>query len=150
MGRDAAMQDGKAILGESRAIRGLRARIARVGPTEATVLVRGERGTGKELVAAAVHDASRRRRQPYLALNCAALPDELLASELFGHERGAFTGAVQRAPGVLVAADGGTVFLDEVGDLSPRGQAMLLRFLEAREVRPLGVTRARRVDVRVV
>jgi DNA-binding NtrC family response regulator len=144
------MQAGQAMLGASRAIRALQRRIARVAPTEATVLIQGERGTGKELVARAVHDASRRRHGPCLALNCAALPDELLASELFGHARGAFTGAVQRAPGLLVVAEGGTAFLDEVGDLSLRGQAMLLRFLEVREVRPLGVAAPRRVDVRVV
>ena len=144
------MEPGKPILGASQAIRRMLGRIERVGPTEATVLIQGERGTGKELVARAVHEASRRRGRPYLPLNCAALPDELLASELFGHARGAFTGAVGRAPGLLVAADGGTVFLDEVGDLSLRGQAMLLRFLEAREVRPLGVVAPLRVDVRVV
>src|SRR5262249_45325009 len=111
-------------------------RFERIAPTEATVLIQGERGTGKELIAAAIHEASRRRRQPYVTLNCAALPAELLVSELFGHERGAFTGAVQRNPGLLVAADNGTVLLDEIGDLSSHGQAMLLRFLQEREVRP--------------
>ena len=144
------MTEGRTILGRSAAVRRLVDRIERVAPTEATVLIQGERGTGKELVAAAIHEASRRRRQPYVTLNCAALPAELLASELFGHERGAFTGAVQRQPGLLVAADTGTVLLDEVGDLSPNGQAMLLRFLQEREVRPLGAARAVRLDVRVI
>jgi transcriptional regulator with GAF, ATPase, and Fis domain len=125
-------------------------RIERVGPTEATVLIQGERGTGKELVAAAVHEASRRRERPYVTLNCAALPVDLLASELFGHERGAFTGALERRPGLLVAADTGTVFLDEIGDLSPQGQATLLRFLQEREVRPLGSAQTVRLDVRVI
>ena len=144
------MNESRRILGRSAAIRRLVGRIERVAPTEATVLIQGERGTGKELVAAAIHEASRRRRQPYVTLNCAALPAELLASELFGHERGAFTGAVQRQPGLLAAADTGTVLLDEVGDLSPNGQAMLLRFLQEREVRPLGAARAVRLDVRVI
>jgi transcriptional regulator with GAF, ATPase, and Fis domain len=138
------------ILGRSEAIRRLLQRIERVGPTEATVLIQGERGTGKELVAAAVHEASRRRDRPYVTLNCAALPVDLLASELFGHERGAFTGALERRPGLLAAADTGTAFLDEIGDLSPQGQAALLRFLQEREVRPLGATRSVHLDVRVI
>ncbi len=138
------------LLGDSPAMRRLRERIRRAGATEATVLIQGERGTGKELVADALVAASRRRARPYVKVNCAALPDELLASELFGHERGAFTGAVQRAPGLLAAADGGTVFLDEVGDLTPRGQAVLLRFLQEREVRPVGSAATARVDVRVI
>jgi transcriptional regulator with GAF, ATPase, and Fis domain len=138
------------ILGRSEVIRRLLQRIERVGPTEATVLIQGERGTGKELVAAAVHEASRRRDRPYVTLNCAALPVDLLVSELFGHERGAFTGALERRPGLLAAADTGTVFLDEIGDLSPQGQAALLRFLQEREVRPLGSTRTVRLDVRVI
>jgi transcriptional regulator with GAF, ATPase, and Fis domain len=137
-------------LGRSEAIRRLLQRIERVGPTEATVLIQGERGTGKELVAAAIHEASRRRDRPYVTLNCAALPVDLLASELFGHERGAFTGALERRPGLLAAADTGTVFLDEIGDLSPQGQAALLRFLQEREVRPLGSTASVRLDVRVI
>jgi transcriptional regulator with GAF, ATPase, and Fis domain len=138
------------ILGRSEAIRRLLQRIERVGPTEATVLIQGERGTGKELVAAAIHEASRRRDRPYVTLNCAALPVELLASELFGHERGAFTGALERRSGLLVAADTGAVFLDEIGDLSPQGQAALLRFLQEREIRPLGSTASVRLDVRVI
>jgi DNA-binding NtrC family response regulator len=149
--RLAAAESGeRGLLGQSPAMRRLRERIGRAGATEATVLIQGERGTGKELVAEALVAASRRRAHVFVKVNCAALPDELLASELFGHERGAFTGAVQRAPGLLAAADGGTVFLDEVGDLSPRGQAMLLRFLQEREVRPVGSVATTRVDVRVI
>jgi transcriptional regulator with GAF, ATPase, and Fis domain len=138
------------LIGRSEGIQELRRLIRLVAPTEATVLVRGERGTGKELVASAIQRLSRRKDRPYLKLNCAALPRELLASELFGHERGAFTGALQRRPGLLAAAHGGTLFLDEIGDLSLEGQAMLLRFLEEREVRPLGSIRTFQVDVRLV
>ncbi|MBI4638959.1 MAG: sigma 54-interacting transcriptional regulator [Candidatus Rokubacteria bacterium] len=138
------------IVGRSPAIRRLLRLIEIVAPTEATVLIRGERGTGKELVADALQRSSRRRERPYVKVNCAALPPELLASELFGHERGAFTGAVQRRPGLLAAAHGGTLFLDEIGDLSLVAQAMLLRFLEQREVRPLGSADTLRVDVRVI
>jgi len=137
-------------IGSSPRMVALKQRIEQVAATEATVLIRGERGVGKELVAAAIHRGSRRRECPFVAINCAALPLDLLASELFGHERGAFTGAVQRSPGLLTAADGGTVFLDEVGDLSLAGQAMLLRFLQEREVRPLGGVASMRVDVRLV
>ena len=138
------------IIGRGPALLTLRRQIAMVAPTEATVLILGERGTGKELVADAIHDGSRRHSGPFIKINCAALPGELLASELFGHERGAFTGAHERQEGLLVAAHGGTLFLDEVGDLSPAGQAMLLRFLQEREVRPIGARQAFRVDVRVI
>ncbi len=138
------------LIGANPLMAALRRRVEQVGPTEATVLIRGERGVGKELVATAIHRASRRRARPFVAINCAALPVELLASELFGHERGAFTGATQRSRGLLAAADGGTVFLDEIGDLSLAGQAMLLRFLQEREVRPLGSAGAARIDVRVL
>jgi two-component system, NtrC family, response regulator GlrR len=138
------------MIGQSPALIALLRRIQMVAPTEATVLILGERGTGKELVADAIRDGSRRRSGPFIKVNCAALPGELLASELFGHERGAFTGAHERREGLLAAAHGGTVFLDEIGDLSPSGQAMLLRFLQEREVRPIGARRAHRVDVRVI
>jgi DNA-binding NtrC family response regulator len=138
------------VIGRSPALLVLRRRIARVAPTEATVLILGERGTGKELVADAIHAGSRRGAGAYVKINCAALSGDLLASELFGHERGAFTGAHARHEGLLRAASGGTVFLDEVGDLSPAGQAMLLRFLQEREVRPVGARHTAQVDVRVI
>jgi DNA-binding NtrC family response regulator len=138
------------IIGRSAAIAALRATIARVAPTEATVLILGERGTGKELVAREIQQQSRRRDAPFVTVNCAAIPTDLVASELFGHERGAFTGATERAVGLLRAADHGTVFLDEIGDLPLPAQAMLLRFLEEGEVRPLGSPRAMEVDVRIV
>jgi transcriptional regulator with PAS, ATPase and Fis domain len=148
--RERASQDEPQIIGRSDVMVALRRKIERVGPTEATVLIRGERGTGKELIASAIHRASPRPHQPYVVVNCAALPLELLASELFGHEPGAFTGAVGRRRGLIAAAAGGTVFLDEIGDLRPEGQAILLRFLQDREVRPLGSTTASHVDVRVL
>ena len=138
------------MIGRSPAIQALRRQIARVAPTVATVLIRGERGTGKELVARALHTQSRRSVGPFIAVNCAALPPALLASELFGHERGAFTGAVERRQGFVQAAEGGTLFVDEIGDLSGEGQAILLRFLEDWEVQTLGRSRSARADVRVV
>ncbi|MFQ5792786.1 MAG: sigma 54-interacting transcriptional regulator [Acidobacteriota bacterium] len=141
---------GSTIIGRSAPIQERLRQIQLVAPTEATVLIRGERGTEKELVADAIQQGSLRTGQPYRKLNCAALPSELLVSELFGHERGAFTGALQRKPGFLTLADGGTLFLDEVGDLSREAQAMLLRFLDQREVRPLGSTETFRVDVRLI
>jgi DNA-binding NtrC family response regulator len=138
------------MIGRSPVLLALRRRIVSAAQTEATVLIRGERGTGKELVADAIRDGSRRRSGPFIKVNCAALPGELLASELFGYERGAFTGAHARQEGLLAAAHGGTLFLDEIGDLSPAGQAMLLRFLQEREVQPIGARRAYPVDVRVI
>jgi DNA-binding NtrC family response regulator len=121
-----------------------------VAPLDVSVLIFGESGTGKELVAAAIHQLSGRRSARFEAVNCGGLTRELLRSELFGHERGAFTGAVERHPGLLAAAHGGTVFLDEVGELTPGAQVMLLRFLAQGEVRAVGSTRTRHVDVRVV
>lgn len=124
--------------------------ISRVGRTDVTVLVTGESGTGKELVARALHDESPRRNKPFIALNCSALPSELVESELFGHTRGAFTGAVKDRGGLFEAAHGGTLFLDEIGDLGPLAQAKVLRALENGEVMRVGGTRTTRVDVRVI
>jgi len=124
--------------------------ISRVGRTDVTVLVTGESGTGKELVARALHDESPRRTKPFVALNCSALPSELVESELFGHTRGAFTGAVKDRGGLFEAANGGTLFLDEIGDLGPLAQAKVLRALENGEVMRVGGTRSTRVDVRVI
>ncbi|MFM2153788.1 MAG: hypothetical protein RL199_2223, partial [Pseudomonadota bacterium] len=139
-----------AIVGESPAIRRLHELIARLGPSEATVLVRGESGTGKELVARALHEASPRRGMPLVAVNCGALGEELLLSELFGHEKGSFTGAIREKKGRFELADGGTIFLDEVGDISPRAQVALLRALQERSFERVGGTRTLTVDVRVV
>jgi DNA-binding NtrC family response regulator len=138
------------LIGQSPAMQALFDRIGRVAPYDVPVLILGETGTGKELVAAAIHRLSRRPRARFEAVNCGALTRELLRSELFGHERGAFTGAVERRTGLLREADGGTVFLDEVGEMAPDTQAMLLRFLGDGEVRAVGAGRAGHVDVRLV
>ena len=138
------------LIGSSAAMKRLREVIDAAGPTPATVLVTGESGTGKELVARAVHRASPRREKPFVQVNCAAIPEELIESELFGHEKGSFTGAVRKQVGKFVAAHGGTIFLDEVGDMSPRTQAKVLRALQNGEVEPVGAASTVRVDVRVV
>jgi two-component system, NtrC family, nitrogen regulation response regulator NtrX len=141
--------DGE-MVGDSPAIREVREVIARVAPTDARVLITGESGTGKELVAAAIHAGSRRAAGAFVRLNCAALPRELVESELFGHERGAFTGATERRRGRFELAHEGTLFLDEVGDLGSEAQAKLLRALEAGEVERVGGGEPVRVDVRFV
>ncbi len=138
------------LVGESAAVKKLLEMIARVAPTDLTVLVLGESGTGKELVARALHRNSPRPEGPFVAVNCATFSETLLESELFGHEKGAFTGAVARKPGKLELADGGTVFLDEVGEIPLALQARLLRALEEREFERVGGTRQIRVDVRIV
>ncbi len=124
--------------------------VARVAPSQATVLIRGESGTGKELIANAVHYASPRSRQPWVKVSCAAIPETLLESELFGHEKGAFTGAAQRRIGRFEEADGGSIFLDEIGDLSPSTQVKLLRILQGREFQRLGSNITLKTDVRVI
>jgi len=123
---------------------------ARVAPTETTVLITGESGTGKELVAHAIHGTSPRREGPFVALNCAAIPESLLESELFGHERGAFTGADRARAGKIEAAGGGTLFLDEIGELSAPAQAKLLRVIQEREFTRVGGTATQKADVRLL
>ncbi len=139
-----------ALIGESAAMRQVRSLIARVAPTEARVLLTGESGTGKELAAAAVHTASRRAGHAFVTVNCAAIPRDLVESEMFGHERGAFTGATERRLGRFELAHAGTLFLDEIGDLSGDAQAKLLRTLETGELQRLGAEGTQRVDVRVI
>jgi len=124
--------------------------IERVAPTDSSVLILGESGTGKELVARAIHERSRRADRPFVPIHCGALPREVLESELFGHEKGAFTGAVNAKPGLIDMADGGTLFLDEIGDMEPESQVKLLRVLETGMFFRVGGTRPRRVDVRLV
>jgi two-component system nitrogen regulation response regulator NtrX len=138
------------LIGSAPAMRRLRETIEKAAPTNATVLVTGESGTGKELVARAVHRGSVRRDRALVQVNCAAIPEELIESELFGHEKGSFTGAVRKQMGKFVAADGGTIFLDEIGDMSARTQAKVLRVLQNGEVEPVGAERTVQVDVRVV
>ncbi|MFO0583141.1 MAG: sigma-54 dependent transcriptional regulator [Anaeromyxobacter sp.] len=138
------------LVGSSEAMRELDRQIARVAPQKTTVLLTGDSGTGKELVARALHERSPRAGCPFVAVNCGAIPEALLESELFGHVRGAFTDAVRNKKGLAAEADGGTLFLDEIGELPVSLQPKLLRFLQEEEVRPVGDTRARRVDVRVV
>jgi DNA-binding NtrC family response regulator len=144
------LEGSSEIYGESPAILALREMISRVAPTHATVLIVGETGTGKELVARAIHKSSPRAQKPFLAINCAAFTETLLESELFGHEKGAFTGADRARPGLFEAAHEGTLFLDEAGEMSPAAQAKLLRVLAEGKVLRLGSTKPRDVDTRVL
>jgi transcriptional regulator with GAF, ATPase, and Fis domain len=138
------------LVGASPSMRKMAAAIAKVAPTDTTVLVHGETGSGKELVAREIHQRSPRAEGPFFAINCAALPETLIESELFGHRRGAFSGADKDRRGIFELAEGGTVFLDEIGELPLLAQAKVLRFLETREVLPLGGERTIKVDVRLV
>ena len=138
------------IVGESPAIQALRAQIQSAAPSHGRVLIRGESGTGKELIARAIHRQSLRRDKPFVEVNCAAIPDELIESELFGHEKGAFTGATTKRRGKFELADGGTIFLDEVGDMSLKTQAKVLRVLQEQTFERVGGTETLTVDVRVI
>jgi DNA-binding NtrC family response regulator len=136
--------------GSNAAMQSINRLIQQIAPTDVTVLIEGESGTGKEIVSRAIHDKSRRRKLPFIAVNCAALTDSLIESELFGHVRGAFTGAIEDRPGRFQLARGGTLFLDEIGDLSPKGQGDLLRVLEDGMFRPVGSRKMERADVRII
>jgi len=138
------------IIGQSPAMRKILEVVAQVAPSSATVLIQGESGTGKELIAQAIHDLSPRAHRPFIKVSCAALPETLLEAELFGYERGAFTGAIARKEGRFELADGGTLFLDEIGEVSPTVQVKLLRVLQVGEFERLGGTKTLRVDVRLV
>jgi two-component system, NtrC family, response regulator HydG len=138
------------IIGRSSAVRDVLSRIVRIAPTDATVLITGESGTGKEMVAKAVHANSRRSSQPFVPVNCAAITETLLESELFGHARGSFTGAVSARKGLFEEADGGTFFFDEIGETPPSFQAKLLRVIQEGEIRRIGENKAIKVDVRII
>lgn len=138
------------MIGSSTVMRNFYAKLRKIAPTPATVLIHGETGTGKELAARAIHELSPRAEQPIISVNCAAIPETLIESELFGHEKGAFTGAASTREGLVAAADKGTLFLDEIGELPLEAQARLLRVIQEGEVRPIGAIESRKVDVRLV
>ena len=144
------IRSGRSMIGDSPALRRVLEQIDRVAPTDSTVLIQGETGTGKELVARAIHERSSRRERALVKINCAALPRELVESELFGHEKGSFTGATQQRRGRFEIADGGTLFLDEIGELPLEAQAKLLRVLQEREFERVGGAQTLRVDVRII
>jgi transcriptional regulator with PAS, ATPase and Fis domain len=144
------VSDHRALIGRSPPFRHMLELIARVAPSDASVLLQGESGTGKELLASAVHEASRRAQGPFVVVDCSGLPETLFESEVFGHERGAFTGATARKPGLVEAASGGTLFLDEIGDIPLAMQVKLLRLLETGTYRRVGATELRRADIRLV
>jgi DNA-binding NtrC family response regulator len=151
---DSALSDGltggEVLVGNSSQMQSLRTSIRRIAATDCNVLITGETGTGKELVAQLIHQNSPRSRHPLICINCAAIPDSLIESELFGYERGAFTGAHSTNPGKLMTANKGTVFFDEIGDMSPFAQAKILRAIEAKEVQRLGATRRYQTDIRIL
>jgi formate hydrogenlyase transcriptional activator len=149
-GRDQAERTFERIIGNSAALDSVLEQVEQVAPTDSTVLIEGETGTGKELIAHAIHNASQRCERPFIKLNCAAIPLDLLESELFGHEKGAFTGVIAQKIGRFEMADKGTLFLDEVGDIPPALQAKLLRVLQEQEFERLGSGRTHKVDVRLV
>ncbi len=138
------------MVGQCSAMQRLYQQIRKIAPTPVTVLIHGESGTGKELAARAIHDHSSRASAPMVSVNCAAIPESLIESELFGHERGAFTGAVAARQGLVEAAEGGTLFLDEIGELPLEAQARLLRVIQEREIRRVGTVHSRKVDIRLV
>jgi two-component system response regulator HydG len=148
--RDAAEPFDVEIVGESKPMQRVFKKVEKVAPTDSTVYIEGESGTGKELIARAIHETSRREEGPFVKVNCSALAESLLESELFGHEKGAFTGAHERKLGRFELADGGTIFLDEIGDISPNIQLKLLRVLEEREIERVGGERPIDIDVRVI
>lgn len=138
------------IIGKSRVMTEVFHTIEKIAPAQSTVLIKGDSGTGKELVAKAIHDRSPRKDKPFVAINCTAIPDSLLESELFGHVKGSFTGAISDKKGLFEEADGGTLFLDEIGDLDLALQAKLLRALQEKSIKPVGANREKKVDVRVI
>ena len=144
------MYSFEGIIGKSRGIKEVLNRVMRIVDTDVSVLLLGESGTGKELIARAIHYNGRRKNQPFIAVNCSAIPETLLESELFGHKKGSFTGAISDKRGLFEAANGGTIFLDEIADISPAMQAKLLRVLQEREIRRVGETEKRSIDVRVI
>src|ERR1700757_3205986 len=148
--QDRAPRRFEQIIGNSPALESVLEQVEQVAPTDSTVLIQGETGTGKELIARAIHNLSARCGRPFIKLNCAAIPLDLLESELFGHEKGAFTGAIAQKPGRFELADKGTLFLDEVGDIPLPLQPKLLRILQEQEFERLGSSRTHQVDVRLV
>ncbi|PHQ14690.1 sigma-54-dependent transcriptional regulator [Marinobacter profundi] len=149
-GNDGTIDPSTIMYGKCDAMQKVFTLIRKVAPTETTVLIQGESGTGKELAARALHLLSPRAARPLISVNCAAIPESLIESELFGHEKGAFTGAVSARTGLIEAADGGSLFLDEIGELPPEAQARLLRVLQEGEIRKVGSTQSRQVDVRMI
>jgi DNA-binding NtrC family response regulator len=148
--KDRELSPVEQIVGKSARLKAALLRVEKVGPTDTTVLITGETGTGKELIARAIHNSSRRASGPFIAVNCGAIPQALIASELFGHEKGAFTGALHRRLGRFESAQGGTIFLDEIGELPPEMQVALLRVLQEREFERLGGSEVIRSNVRVI